>query len=62
LQGRFDLVKQQADLERRELKLQNDALLRAALDQAGQKFGTIMLTRKPHASGVAAWPVDWPQR
>lgn len=26
----------------------------AALDQAGQEFGAIMLTRKPHASGVAA--------
>jgi hypothetical protein len=33
----------------------------AALDQAGQEFGAIMLTRKPHASGVAAWPVDWRQ-
>jgi hypothetical protein len=31
----------------------------AALDQAGQEFGAIMLTRKPHARGVAAWPVDW---
>jgi hypothetical protein len=33
----------------------------AALDQAGQEFGAIMLTRKPHASEVAAWPVDWRQ-
>jgi hypothetical protein len=24
----------------------------AALDQAGQEFGAIMLTRKPHASGL----------
>jgi hypothetical protein len=33
----------------------------AALDQAGQEFGAIMLTRKPHASEVAAWPVGWRQ-
>jgi len=33
----------------------------AALDQAGQEFGAIMLTRKPHAREVAAWPVDWRQ-
>jgi hypothetical protein len=33
----------------------------AALDQAGQEFGAIMLTRKPHADEVAAWPVDWRQ-
>jgi hypothetical protein len=32
-----------------------------ALDQPGQEFGAIMLTRKPHASEVAAWPVDWRQ-
>jgi hypothetical protein len=33
----------------------------AALDQAGQEFGAIMLTRKPHAGEVATWPVDWRQ-
>jgi hypothetical protein len=33
----------------------------AALDQAAQEFGAIMLTRKPHVSEVAAWPVDWRQ-
>jgi hypothetical protein len=33
----------------------------AALDQAGQEFGAIMLTRKPHAGEVAAWPLDWRQ-
>jgi hypothetical protein len=30
----------------------------AAFDQAGQEFGAIMLTRKPHASEVAAWPAE----
>jgi hypothetical protein len=33
----------------------------AGLDQAGQKFGAIMLTRKPQPVGFAAWPVDWRQ-
>jgi hypothetical protein len=33
----------------------------AALDQAGQEFGAIILTRKPHVSEVAAWQLDWRQ-
>jgi hypothetical protein len=28
---------------------------------AGQEFDAIMLTRKPHANEVAAWPVAWRQ-